>query len=90
VRILLYYWVQNKGGRTESRGSVRSSNGAFPRVTHGVKSTFGGAENVIVRVYSQVHPADQQGKQARRNLNEIAQAIYKELKQQGIKPGNGA
>lgn len=89
IRIVMYYWIQSVNGHTETRGSIRDNRDVFPRLTSGFSATFGGSQNCIVRVYTQIHPADNQGRQARRNLNEVALAIHKRLKEQAGQNGKG-
>ena len=82
-RILMYYWIQYKDGTTSTRGNLRDFRDVFPRLTVGLTTTISGTQNCIVRVYTQVHPADVQGVQARRNMNEVCRALYAELKRKG-------
>lgn len=90
IRIIMYYWIQSVNGATETHGSIRDNRDVFPRLTGGFNATFNSAQNCIVRVYTQVHPADNQGRQARRNINEVALAIHKRLKEQAGQSGKGA
>jgi hypothetical protein len=82
-RILMYYWIQYTDGTTQTRGSLRSYSDLFPRFRLGVNAVMDPKQSVIVRAYTQVHPADRDGLQARRNMNEIARAIHQELLKQG-------
>jgi hypothetical protein len=79
TRILMYYWIQYTDGSTVTRGSLRSYADVFPRFRLGMNAVFDPKQSVIVRVYTQVHPADTGGLQARRNMDEIAKAIHAEL-----------
>jgi hypothetical protein len=86
VRLLMYYWIQYTDGKTITRGSLRSYADIFPRFRLGVNAVTDPKQSVIVRVYTQIHPADTQGLQARRNMNTIAREIHAQLKKQGEHP----
>lgn len=82
-RIIMYYWIQNEDGTVSSRGSLRDYRDSFQRFTLGIGSIFQGRQNCIVRVFTPLHPADKEGRQARRNMNEVAQNLYEALRKQG-------
>jgi hypothetical protein len=75
-RTLMYYWVQFKSGKTNARDSLKQSRDFIPRLRLGFGSALDGTQNCIIRAFTKVHPADIQGLQARRNLNEICLNIH--------------
>jgi hypothetical protein len=84
TRILMYYWVQYKGGSTETRVTQHTYKDVFPKLRIGLEAIIRGEQNCIVRVYTQVHPADHKGVQARRNLNAISRALYESMTGQKV------
>jgi hypothetical protein len=82
-RTLLYYWVQNKNGRTNAKDSLKQSRDFLPRLRLGLGATLDGTQNCIVRAFVKIHPADNQGLQARRNLNEVCLKIHDAVVRQG-------
>jgi hypothetical protein len=82
-RILMYYWIQGEDGTTAARGSLRDYRDVLPRLGLGMNALFGNSQKCIVRVYTQLHPMDPKGLQARRSMDEISAALYKSLKAQG-------
>jgi hypothetical protein len=85
-RVLMYYWLQYRDGRTTTRGNLDDYRDAFPRLTIGATTLLDGQQTCIVRAYTQIHPADTKGIQARRNLNEVARALYASFKKDGSRP----
>ncbi len=79
-RILLYFWVQDQKGATSTQGSFRAYQDYVPRLNLGFKVAVDGDQSCIIRAYTQIHPADPNGRQARRNLDSIAQALHEALK----------
>jgi hypothetical protein len=79
-RILLYFWVQDQKGATSTQGSFRAYQDYVPRLNLGFKVAVDGDQSCIIRAYTQIHPADPNGRQARRNMNSVAQALYQALK----------
>ena len=81
-RILMYYWIQYKNGKTLTGNNLRGGQNVFPRFSLGLSSILRSDENCIVRAYTQVHPRDTKGHQARRNLEQICRALYDSLDRQ--------
>jgi hypothetical protein len=79
-RILLYFWVQDQKGATSTQGSFRAYQDYAPRLNLGVRVAVEGDQSCIIRAYTQVHLADPDGRQARRNMNTVSQALYQALK----------
>jgi hypothetical protein len=79
-RILLYFWVQDQHGATSTQGSFRAYQDYVPRMNLGFKVAVNGNQSCIIRAYTQIHPADPDGRQARRNLDSVAQALYEALR----------
>ena len=82
-RVLMYYWLQYRDGQTNTRGTLRDYRDVFPRLTVGFHSLTDGQQSCILRAYTQIHPADTLGVQARRNLNEVARGLYESFRQKG-------
>jgi hypothetical protein len=85
-RVLMYYWVQYRDGSTATRRTPRSGRDIAPRLRIGLEAVLKGEPNCIVRVYTQIHPADVKGNQARRNLNEISKALYETMTGKKLAP----
>ena len=81
-RIMMYYWIQYKSGETLTGNNLRDYRDVFPRFSLGLSSVLRGEENVIVRVYTQIHPQDKYGHQARRNMSQICRALYASIDRQ--------
>lgn len=82
-RILMYSWIQNKDGSTDSGKGLTLHSDIKARFTVGANKTFTAEPSCIIRAYIQIHPADRFGLQARRNLNQVCQGIYDALKADG-------
>ena len=82
-RILLYFWVQDQNGGTSTRGSFRAYQDYVPRMNLGFKVALDGNQSCIIRAYTLIHPADTDGRQARRNMDTVTQALYDSLKKGG-------
>jgi hypothetical protein len=82
-RVLLYFWVQDQKGETSTHGSFRAYQDYVPRMNLGLKVAVDGDQSCIIRAYTLIHPADPDGRQARRNLDSVAQALYSALKKGG-------
>lgn len=75
-RYLMYYWIQNRDGSTNTRDSLQQDRDFIPRLRLGLSATFSGTENCIVRTFTPLNPADINGAQARRNLNEVCMGLH--------------
>ncbi|GAB4466625.1 MAG: hypothetical protein OHK0029_38090 [Armatimonadaceae bacterium] len=82
-RLLLYQWIQFEDGTVLPTRSVRDLGDTFHRLQLGVESIFMGKRSCIVRAYTQIHPADTQGTQSRRNIEAISRALYDAMREQG-------
>ena len=75
-RYLMYYWIQNQDGSTNIRDTLKRDRDFAPRLLLGLGATFSGTQNCIVRVFTPLSPADINGAQARRNLNEVCIGLH--------------
>jgi len=78
-RTLLYYWVQYKDGRTTPGADLKQSRDFVPRLKLGLGSVVDGTQNCIIRAFTDIHPADAQGLQARRNINEVCLKLHEAI-----------
>lgn len=83
-RILMYFWVQDQQGGTSTQSSFRAYQDYVPRMKLGFSAALEGDQRCIIRAYTLIHPADPDGRQARRNLDTVSQALYAALKKGGI------
>ncbi|MDX1933063.1 MAG: hypothetical protein SFU56_10700 [Capsulimonadales bacterium] len=88
-RVLMYYWVQYRDGRTSATESLTQKEDLLTRVRLGAEATLRGTENCVVRVWVSILPNDRNGVQSRRNMDEVCRAIHDSLKEQGRK-GTGS
>jgi hypothetical protein len=82
-RVLLYYWVQHQDGSLGDASGMTDHRQALPRIMVGMQDTISGSQSCIVRAYTEIHPSDPMGIQARRNLNEICTTLYNTFKAEG-------
>lgn len=75
-RILMYSWTQYMNGETVIGRDLTDYRDAYPRFTIGLATAIDGRQTCIVRAYTQIHPSDPLGVQARRNLNEVVTGMY--------------
>lgn len=84
-RILMYYWVQYKDGSTGTSAAQQNYKDIFPKLRIGLEAILRGEQSCIVRVFTQVHPADKKAVQARRNLNDVGRSLYETMTGQKVK-----
>jgi len=82
-RVLMFFWVQDELGNVTGEGGLRSNKDIVPRLLTGLNITRSGRQSCIVRAFSRVSPADRNGAQARRNITEVCQSLYEDLKKDG-------
>ncbi|MES2465028.1 MAG: hypothetical protein V4671_31065, partial [Armatimonadota bacterium] len=73
-------WVQDQQGATSTQGSFRAYQDYVPRLNLGLRVATESNQSCIIRAYTLIHPADPDGRQARRNLSTVTQALYEALK----------
>jgi|GEM_PF-2154924 hypothetical protein len=82
-RLIVYQWVQFEDGTVVPPDSVRKISDIFQRSKLGANAILSGKQSCIVRVSTQIHPADTNGLQSRRNIEEVGKALYESLRKQG-------
>lgn len=83
VRILMYYWQQNRRGETATEARMGNYRDLSARLNTGFGAVVMGKQNVLVRVYTFLAPDDPKGVQAQRNVEEVSRALYQHLLQEG-------
>jgi hypothetical protein len=83
VRLLLYYWQQNRDGNTSAEPRMGNFRDILARFETGYGAVVQGHQTVLVRVLTVIGSEDPNGVQAQRNLNEVARAIYHALLEDG-------
>ncbi len=83
LRILMYYWQQTRDGQTSVERRMGNYRDVAARLSTGWDAVGLGKQVCIVRIYNVIDPADEQGRQAQRNLNEVSVALFKGLKADG-------
>lgn len=83
LRILMYYWQQNRDGSTDTAARMGNYRDMESRFQTGYGAVVKGNQTVLVRIYTVIAPDDSDGVQAQRNVQEIAQAYYTTLKKEG-------
>jgi hypothetical protein len=83
VRILMYYWQQNRKGETATEARMGNYRDLGARWNTGFGSVVLGNQNVLVRVYTFIQPNDPKGVQAQRNVEQISRALYKHIETVG-------
>jgi hypothetical protein len=83
VRILMYYWQQNRRGETATEARMGNYRDLSARFNTGYGTVVRGNQNVLVRVYTFLAPDDPKGVQAQRNVEEISRALYHHLLKEG-------
>lgn len=85
ARVLMYYWVQYRDGRTNPGETLQQSDDFLPRLHLGTAASVQGTENCVVRVITRINPDDHDGIQAHRDIEEVCLALHEALKAQGQK-----
>lgn len=88
IRILMYYWQQNRDGSTASEARMGSYRDIVPRLQTGYGAVVQGHQTVLVRIYTIILPDDPDGIRAQRNVDTIAKAVYRSLIQSGTGGGH--
>ena len=80
VRILMYYWQQNRDGSTDYEARMGNFRDLFARFKTGFGSVVLGHQTVLVRIYSLYRQKDDpDGAHAQHIVHEIAQAQFRNL-----------
>lgn len=85
VRLMMYYWTQTRRNHTSTAAQMGNFRDIGARLQTGYAAVVQGEQNVIVRIYTEIHPDDTGGAQAQRNLDEICRATYRMLAADGAK-----
>jgi hypothetical protein len=75
-RILTYAWLQNSEGQTSLFGEQGMEQSLLDRFRLGCASLWRRDDLCLVRLYTVIAPGDTNGAQARRNLDQVAKALY--------------
>ncbi len=87
VRMLMYYWQQTRDGQTDTAARMGNYRDFGARLQSAYGAIFLGQQTVLCRVYTMIPREDPKGVQAQRNIEEISQALYRALKDDGQKKG---
>jgi hypothetical protein len=82
-RMLMYYWQQNRDGTTDTEARMGNYRDWAARFKTGFGAVVLGHQTCLMRIYQIIHPEDQNGEQAQRNVQEISVALYRALKENG-------
>ena len=83
IRIMMYYWQQNKDGTTATDAVMGNYRDILSRFKTGFGAVFLGHKTCMVRVYAPIGPDDKDGVQTQRSINEISRELYRALKKSG-------
>ena len=83
VRIIMYYWQQNRDGTTATEAVMGNYRDTGSRFKTGYGAIVKRNQTVLMRVYAVVAPDDENGEQAQRNVAEVSRVLYRALKQNG-------
>ncbi len=83
TRILMYYWLQNKDGSTDTEKRMGNYRDLAARFRTGMGAVARGDRTCLVRVFAIVPPGDVNGAQTHRNVWQIARAVYQTMEQDG-------
>ena len=83
VRIVMYYWQQNRDGTTATDAVMGNYRDVLSRFRTGFGAVVQRHQTVLVRVYAPMGPEDRDGIQTQRNVEEISRAVYRAMKKSG-------
>ena len=83
MRILMYYWLQNKDGSTDTEKRMGNYRDLAARFRTGFGAIASGHRTCLVRVFAIIPPDDKNGAQTHRNVWQIARAVYQTMEQDG-------
>jgi len=75
-RMMVFAWLQDREGNTKLFGTRGMNQGILDRLNLGYQSVLAREAPCLVRIFAIIPPSDTQGIQTRRNLEEVAKAIY--------------
>jgi hypothetical protein len=81
IRMLMYYWQQNRDGTTDTAARMGSYSDMLARFDTGYGAVIMGHQTCLMRIYAFINPDDEKGAQAQRNVEEVSRAIYHSLRQ---------
>ncbi|MFM7321199.1 MAG: exosortase-associated EpsI family protein [Armatimonadota bacterium] len=86
LRILMYYWQQNRDGTTDTEARMGNLRDIAARLRTGYGAVFLGHQTVLVRVFT-VYRAerDPSAEHAQRVVDEISRAVQRKLLTEGSK-----
>jgi hypothetical protein len=90
ARILMYYWQQNRDGSTSAEARMGNYRDIGARLQTGYGAVVNGHQTVLVRIYTFISPDDTNGVQAQKNVDEVAGAIYRSLREKTTESSRGA
>ncbi len=83
VRILMYYWQQNRDGSTATEAVMGNYKDTMSRFKTGYGAIVKRNQTCLMRVYAIVGPEDTNAEQTQRNVEEVSRALYRSLKKDG-------
>lgn len=84
VRIVMYYWQQNRDGSTDTEARMGNFRDIVARFKTGFGSVVQGHQTVLVRIFTYFDDRrDPDGRHAQSTVHEISQAVYQHLRQEG-------
>jgi len=86
VRILMYYWQQNRDGTTATEAVMGNYKDTMSRFKTGYGAIVKRNQTCLMRVYAVMARDDENGRQAQRNVEEVSRALYRSLKKSGQEP----
>ena len=86
IRLIMCYWMQTREGAVSAEAPVfayHAGTRAFTELQLVARSLLSPRPSCLIRVYTPIESNDPQGRQAQRNVMEIARKVYKAIKSQG-------
>jgi len=84
LRILMYYWQQNRDGGTDTEARMGNLRDIAARLRTGYGAVVLGHQTVLVRVFSLYRAErDPKARHAQRIVDEVARAVHKQLLAEG-------
>lgn len=83
VRMLMYYWQQNRDGTTDTAARMGNYRDIQARFDTGYGAVVKGNQTCLMRIYTFINPEDTNGAQAQRNVELISRTIYHTLRKDG-------
>ena len=80
-RLILYYWLQNADGTTDTEKRMGNYRDIAARLRTGYGAIVQGQRTVLVRIFSPVPPEDVSGLTTSRNLWQVSLRLYAAMNQ---------